>query len=108
MLKKVPLSTQPKFSAYAIIWEYVYSLFSKKYFISLFLERGKGERERNINVWLPLTHPPTGDLACNPGVCPNQESNQLPFGLQASAQSTELQQPGLFIALLKIDYCLTR
>ena len=29
-------------------------------FIYLFLERGDGrkiERERNINVWLPLTHP---------------------------------------------------
>ena len=34
-----------------------------KDFIYLFLERGEGrekERERNINVWLPLTHPPLG------------------------------------------------
>ena len=38
----------------------------------LFLEReGKEkERDRNINVWLLLTCPPTGDLACNPGTCP--------------------------------------
>ena len=31
-----------------------------KYFIYLFLERGEGrekERERNINVWLPLSCP---------------------------------------------------
>ena len=31
--------------------------------ISLFLERGEGrrkERERNINVWLPLKHPLLG------------------------------------------------
>ena len=27
--------------------------------------------------------PPTGDLAYNPGVCPDWESNQRPFGLQA-------------------------
>ena len=33
------------------------------YFIYLLLERGQGreeERERNINVWLPLTHPLLG------------------------------------------------
>ena len=39
--------------------------------------------------------PLTGDLAHNPGMCPDWESNQWPFGLQASAQSTELHQPGL-------------
>ena len=38
--------------------------------------------------------PPTGDLACNPGLCPDWESNPQPFGLQAGAQSTEPQQPG--------------
>ena len=35
----------------------------KKDFIYLFLERGEGreeERERNINVWLPLEHPLLG------------------------------------------------
>ena len=50
--------------------------------------------ERNID-WLPLAHPQTGDLACNPGMCPSWESNQQPFGLQDSAQSTELHHPGL-------------
>ena len=34
-------------------------------------ERGEKERERNID------HLPTGDLACNPGVCPDWESNLL-------------------------------
>ena len=48
------------------------------------------ERERNINVWLPLVYPTTGDLARNPGMCPNWESIQQPFGSQAGAQSTEL------------------
>ena len=38
--------------------------------------------------------PPTGDLARNPGLCPEWESNQRPFGLQASTQSTEQHQPG--------------
>ena len=38
---------------------------------------------------------PTGDLACNPGMCPDWELNQQPFGSQASAQSSEPHQPGL-------------
>ena len=37
---------------------------------------------------------PTGDLACNPGMCPDQEPNQRPFSSQAGAQSTEPHQPG--------------
>ena len=68
-----------------------------KDFIYLFSERGEGrqkERERNINVWLHLTCPPTGDLACKPGMCPERDSNQQPFSLQASTQSTEPHQPG--------------
>ena len=40
---------------------------------------------------------PTGDLASNPGMCPDWESNQRPFGLQAGTQSTEPHQPGLQI-----------
>ena len=48
---------------------------------------------------------PTGDLACNPGMCPDQESNWCPCGLQASTQSTEPHLPGLkmkyFLRILK-------
>ena len=36
----------------------------------------------------------TGDLAHNPGMCPDWELNWQPFSLQARAQSTELHQPG--------------
>ena len=39
-------------------------------------------------------NPTTRDLACNPGMCPDWESNQRPFGLQSSTQSTEPHQPG--------------
>ena len=46
-------------------------------------------------VWLLLMHPPTGDLACNPGIYPDWELNQQPFGLQASIQSTEPHQPAV-------------
>ena len=37
--------------------------------------------------------PPTGDLARNPGMCPDWESNQGPLASQASTQSTEPHQP---------------
>ena len=38
--------------------------------------------------------PSTGDMACNPGMCSDWESNQQPFGFQAGTQSTEPHQPG--------------
>ena len=43
--------------------------FFLKDFIYLFLEEG---REGNIKVWLPLELPMLGNLACNPGMCPDR------------------------------------
>ena len=40
------------------------------------------------------THP-TGNLAHNPGMCPDWESNWRPFGLQGIAQCTDPYQSGL-------------
>ena len=65
----------------------------------LFLERREGrekERERNIDVQqkhqsVASCVPPTGDLACNPGMCPDWESNRRPFSLQDVAKTTEPQ-----------------
>ena len=51
-------------------------LFSKILFIYFYTE-GKGEegrekeREGHIDVWLSLAHPSIGDLARNPGMCPD-------------------------------------
>ena len=47
-------------------------------FIYLFLERGKeGEREgENHQCVVTSRVPPTADLALNPGMCPDWESNQ--------------------------------
>ena len=44
-----------------------------------------------------LSRGPTGDVAHNPGMCPDWETNLQPSGLQAGAQSTEPHQPGLNI-----------
>ena len=58
-------------------------------------------------MWVASHMPPTGDLAGNPGVCPDWELNQQPFGSQASAQSNELHQPGLiFYNVNKIKWSL--
>ena len=67
-------------------------------FIYLFLDTGEvreEERKRNVNVWLPLMCPLLGTLACNPGMCPDWELDQQPFGSQAGTQSAEPHQPGL-------------
>ena len=63
----------------------------------MFRERGReGERKGEKHPCAVASHtPPTGDPARNPGMCPDWESNQRPFGSQASAQSTEPHQPGL-------------
>ena len=66
---------------------------SFSFFFNFRERRREGERERNINVCLPLMH--KRDLARNPGMCPDWESNQRPFGLRTSTQSTEPHHPGL-------------
>ena len=65
-----------------------------KDFIYLCLERGKeGEREGGKHRCVVASHTsPTGHLACNPGMSPDWESNQRPFGSQIGTKSTE---PGL-------------
>ena len=52
--------------------------------------------------------PSTGDLALNPGMCPDWESNQQPFGSQASAQSTEPHQPGLIFNFISKSCLYTK
>ena len=67
--------------------------------IYLFIPREKGkegEREgEKHQCVVAFRTPATGDLALNPGVCPDWESNLQPFGSQVSAQSIEPHQPGL-------------
>ena len=64
----------------------MYSFFFLKDFIYLFLERGERkekEKERNINVWLPLAYPPPGTWpetqAC--ALTGNQTGNPLVHSL---------------------------
>ena len=70
-------------------------------YFHIFFEGGEGreKEERKVNVQeihqsVASHKPPAGDLACNPGMCPDWELNRQPFGSQASTQSTEPHQPG--------------
>ena len=61
------------------------ALFFKKNFLLIFREKQmEEEREGEKHQCVVASHAPlTGDLACNPGMCPEWESNQQPFGSQA-------------------------
>ena len=72
-----------------------------KDFIYLFLERGEGKESVRYHCVVVSRVPSTGHLACNPGIHPDWESNQQPFGSQAHTQSTELHQPGLIFSFYK-------
>ena len=60
-----------------------------KDFIYLFLERGReGERKGEKYQCAVASHmAPTGDLALNPGMCPDWEAKQQPFGSQLTLNS---------------------
>ena len=69
-----------RFANVLIFRPFLHSFFFKILF--LFRERGReGEREgEKHQCVLASLMPPTGDLACNPGMCPDWESNGQPFG----------------------------
>ena len=76
--------------------------FKKKINSFIFRERRReGEREGEKHQCVVASHiPPTGDLACNAGICPDWESNWRPFGLQTGTQFMEPHQPGLIETFL--------
>ena len=57
-------------------------------------KEGEGEGEKYYCVVASHT-PPTGDLTCNPGVCPDWESNQRPFGSQPTLHPLSHTRQGL-------------
>ena len=75
---------------------HIQDIYLFKGFIYLFLDRGReGEREGQKHPCVVASCvPPTGDLAHNPGLCPDWESNRRPFNSQVGTQSTEPHQPG--------------
>ena len=68
-----------------------------KDFIYLFLERGReGEREGEKHQCVVASHvPPTGDLARNPGMCPDWELNWRPLGFRPVLNPLSYTSQGL-------------
>ena len=67
--------------------------------IYLFLERGERrekERERIINVWLPLPHPLLGTWPETQACALTGNQTGIPFICRQALSSTETHQPGLF------------
>ena len=81
----------------AFILAYWVFKFLKKMLFILFLDRGReGEKQGERHQWVVTScQTPAGDLACNPGMCPDWKPNWWPFSLQMGTQSTEPHQPGL-------------
>ena len=73
-------------------------------------ERQRGGKGEKRHCMVASRVPPTGDLALNPGMCPDRESNQQ--SSQAGAQSTEPHQlrpyPIILMALLEFSAILPR
>ena len=84
-----------------------YNLFELQEFLKdftyLFLERGGGrekERERNINPVVASHVAPSGDLAHNPGICPDWELSWWPFGSQPTLSPLSHSSQGRILFFL--------
>ena len=80
--------------------------FFKHYFLKrfyLFISREWEGREKEREVASHMS--PVWDLAYNPGMCPDCELNQWPFGSQVGAQLSEPHQPGLDTFLSTKIHC---
>ena len=72
-----------------------------KYFIYLFLEGGEGERGEKYQCVVASRTPPTGDLAHNPGICPDWELNRRPFSSQPVLNPLNYTSQGSLV-----DFCM--
>ena len=72
------------------------------FYVFIFREReSEGEREEEKHHCVVASRaPPAGDLAYNPGMFPDWESNLWHFASQASVQTTEIHQPGQRVLFL--------
>ena len=75
-------------------------------YLFIFRERGKeGERGEKHQCVVGSCVSPTGDMAWNPGMCPDWELNQRPSCWQVSTQSTEPHLPWLMTIFITDNLC---
>ena len=63
---------------YLIFLNNLLHIFKKRFYVFIFIQRGKEEKrhgEKHQCVGASRT-PPTGDLACNPGMCSDWKANK--------------------------------
>ena len=86
-----------------------------KDFIYLLLERGREEEREGEKHhvqgtrWLVAScTPPSGDSGCNPGMCPNRDSNQQPLGSQHGSpihSATPVRATSKWFLKLMLMFC---
>ena len=85
-------------------------LFFLNFILFIYLEKGEGkEKERARNSkWVAASHAsPTADLALNPGMCSDWESNWQPFGSQATLNPLSYTSQGeIFFSHIEAKSCL--
>ena len=77
---------------------FFFFFFFLRFYLSIFRERGRGGREREkyqCAVASPV--PCTGDLAHNPGMCPDWESNWQLSGLQPTLNPVSYTSQGSLV-----------
>ena len=65
------------------------------------LERGERGKEERKSGSVASNMPLTGDLACDPGMCPDRESSLQPFALWEDTQLTEPRWSGAILMHFK-------
>ena len=78
----------------------------KRFYLSIFGERGReGEKEREKHQCVVVSHAaPTGDVARNPGTCPDWESNRQPCGSQSTLNPLSHTSQGSSDLLFSVNY----
>ena len=78
--------------------------FLKVFILFTFRERGReGEREGEKHQCVVASHVAlTGDLACNPGMCPDCHLNQGPFGLHPAFNPLSYTSQGCIDEILQL------
>ena len=99
MLSSWPEHFMKQFYTHYYLILTTHSSFFTRFYLFIFRERGKErEREEEKHQCVVSSHaPPAGDLACNPGMCLDWESNEEPLVLQALLSSKKIFLKVLFI-----------
>ena len=81
-----------------ILCLFFFAYFFKIFYLFIFRERGReGEREGEKHQCVVASHmAPTGEPACNPGMCPDWELNWRPLGSQPTLTPLSYTREGAY------------